>query len=293
MKKLMICIIFMIMGWTTIIAQNDVVDNKTVIELLKNGFGSDEIIGVIENSTDRQLTFSISYMMELKEAGADSRLITFIQKITKTDFGYEGILWWNVPEGQKPVKLYRTSFEKEFSKGWGGVAAIVGQATGLLDGKLGTAASIALISSSGGMEKVVMQGKEARTVLNGENSKQPVFRFYFPQKENNSFNQEGENWYTAMMTDVESPNEFQCIKMKQKKSKRTFPDGISYSVGGFSAKKSTRDIIEFEIEPISNNIFEVRFKEPLEPGEYCFFYKHGAQNRIFAEHMFGFDFSVQ
>ena len=81
--------------------------------------------------------------------------------------------------------------------------------------------------------------------------------------------------------------------MKQKKSKRTFPDGISYSVGGFSAKKSTRDIIEFEIESISNNVFEVRFKEPLEPGEYCFFYKHGAQNRIFAEHMFGFDFSVQ
>ena len=81
--------------------------------------------------------------------------------------------------------------------------------------------------------------------------------------------------------------------MKQKKSKRTFPDGISYTIGGFTAEKSTRNIIEFDFKELSNNVFEVSFKEPLEEGEYCFFYKNASKNPIFAEHMFGFDFSVQ
>lgn len=48
-------------------AQNDVVTNQTVIELLEEGFTSEEIIGAIENSSTRTITYDISFMRELKK----------------------------------------------------------------------------------------------------------------------------------------------------------------------------------------------------------------------------------
>ena len=275
-------------------AQNEVVNNQTILELLKEGFNSEEIQGLIESSSDREIEFSINFMRELKSAGASSDLITFIQKIAKTDHGYEGVLWWNPTEGGKPVKLYQTAFEKESKGGFGAVAAIAGRATGVLgNNTLGNVATIGLLTSGGGISKVVMQGHTSRVVMKGENATNPVFRFYFPKEENKSFDHAADAWLYNFYKGVESPNEFQCIKMKQKKSKRTFPDGISYTVAGFTAEKSTRDIIDFDIKEVSNNVFEVSFKEPLELGEYCFFYKNASKNPIFAERMFGFDFSVQ
>ncbi len=53
-------------------AQNEVITNETIVSLLKEGFGSDEIIGLIETSPDRAITFSIADMRKLKNAGADS-----------------------------------------------------------------------------------------------------------------------------------------------------------------------------------------------------------------------------
>ena len=106
-------------------AQNEAINNETILTLLKEGFSSEEIIGAIENSTERTIQYSIDYMRQLKAAGADAALTTYIQKIAKQDFGYEGILWWNPTNGGKPKKMYRTQFEKE-SKGFnlGTIAAM-------------------------------------------------------------------------------------------------------------------------------------------------------------------------
>ena len=292
-KKILFSICMLCFSMTSF-AQNELVNNNTVIDLLKEGFNSEEIQGLIEASSERQIEFNINFMRELKAAGASSDLITYIQKIAKTDHGYEGVLWWNPTEGGKPVKLYQTTFEKESKGGFGAMAALAGTATGILGGStLSNVATIGLLSSGGGIKKVVMQGHSSRVVMKGENGKNPVFRFYFPKEENKSFDNSAEGWLYSFFKSVESPNEFQCIKMKQKKSKRSFPDGISYTIAGFTAEKSTRNIIEFDFKELSNNVFEVTFKEPLEEGEYCFFYKNASKNPIFAEHMFGFDFSVQ
>ena len=56
---------------------------------------------------------------------------------------------------------------------------------------------------------------------------------------------------------------------------------------------SNRNIIDFEINEINNNTFEVTFPKELEPGEYCFFYKGGLGSDSFKEHPFGFDFTVK
>lgn len=174
-------------------AQNEAVTNQSVLDLLKEGFSSEEIMGAIENSTTRTITFDINFMRQLKAAGATQELTTYLQKVAKVDNGYEGVMLWNPAGGSKPVKVYRTNFEKE-----------------------------------------------------------------------------------------------------QKGGRRLFPSSMSYTIAGFEdTNASTREMVNFEINTINNNTFEVTFAQPLEPGEYCFFYKNGLNNKYFQAQPFGFDFTVE
>jgi hypothetical protein len=296
----------------TMSAQNETMDNETVLSLLKEGFSSEEIIGAIENSTERRITYSIDFMRQLKAAGAEASLTTFIQKIAKTDFGYEGILWWNPTGGGKPKKMFRTQFEKE-SKGFNlGTLALIGAAAyGVGSAVKGSASSgtaaavaggtVAMMSTGKDIQKLMLPGATSKLQMEGENGRHPVFRFYFPKKEGESFQQGADNWYQIVMSSIQNPNEFQCIKMQVKEPKksgkggrRLFPDKMSYSILGFEGTNaSNRNIIDFEINEINNNTFEVTFPKELEPGEYCFFYKGGLGSDSFKEHPFGFDFSVK
>ena len=296
----------------TMSAQNETMDNETVLSLLKEGFSSEEIIGAIENSTERRITYSIDFMRQLKAAGAEASLTTFIQKIAKTDFGYEGILWWNPTGGGKPKKMFRTQFEKE-SKGFNlGTLALIGAAAyGVGSAVKGSASSgtaaavaggaVAMMSTGKDIQKLMLPGATSKLQMEGENGRHPVFRFYFPKKEGESFQQGADNWYQIVMSSIQNPNEFQCIKMQVKEPKksgkggrRLFPDKMSYSILGFEGTNaSNRNIIDFEINEINNNTFEVTFPKELEPGEYCFFYKGGLGSQSFKEHPFGFDFSVK
>lgn len=286
-------------------AQNDVVDNDAVLGLLKDGFKSEEIIGAIENSSTRTITFDINFMRQLKAAGADSELITYLQKIAKKDMGYEGVYLWNAANG-KPEKLYRSNFEKEkkgFNLGTLGAAALgtyaIGSAFGGHMPSGGEAAAVAagtsvLMTSAKDIQKLMLPGSKAKVTA----GTQPVFRFYFNHNSEASFKQEAGNWYEMVMNDVQSPNEFQLVKMTVKSNKkggrRTFPDKMSYTVMGFEGSNASgREMVNFNIKAINNNTFEVTFDKPLEPGEYCFFYKSGLNNKYFQVAPFGFDFSVQ
>ena len=287
-------------------AQNEAVTNQSILDLLKEGFSSEEIKGAVENSTTRTLTFDINYMRELKAAGASQELVTYLQKIAKTDNGYEGVVLWNPAGGGKPVKVYRTNFEKE-QKGFnlGAVAAIAGAAWGVGSAVSGRSVSGGEAAAvTGGALLMASTGKEIqKLVIPGSTSKvktgtQPVFRFFFNKEEGKSFNQESGNFYEMVMNSIQSPNEFQLIKMQVKTSKkggrRLFPSSMSYTVAGFEGTNaSTREMINFEITTINNNTFEVTFTQPLEPGEYCFFYKSGLSNKYFQTQPFGFDFTVE
>lgn len=300
MKKiiLFICLTFAVCA--NVKAQNEIVTNQTVIDLLKDGFSSEDIIGLIENSSTRTITFGIQYMRELKEAGADSALIQYLQKISKADFGMEGVLWWNT--GDKPKKVYRSQFEKEesgFNLGTLAAAAVTGVVVGsALSGNApsaGTGAALGagtiLLASTGkDVQKLVIMGKTSKNVVD---SKRPVFRFYLPKHDRESFSKEADGWYYSIMNEVQSPNEFQLVMMKQKKNRRTFPEGASYSIAGFSgtnAKK--RVVVDFQINEINNNTFEISFSQDLEPGEYVFFWKNGLSSDTFKQHVFGFDFCI-
>lgn len=300
MKKLLFILCLTLAAFSTAQAQDEAVTNQTVIELLKDGFGTDEIIGLIDNSSTRTITFSVQYMRDLKAAGADASLITYLQKIAKADFGLEGVLWWNT--GDKPKKVLRSQFEKEqagFNLGTLAAAAVVGTIAGsALSGNkpsAGTGAALGagavLLSDTGkDVGKLAIMGTTSK---NKVETTRPVFRFYLPKGDKDSFGKEADNWYMSIMNEVQSPNEFQLVKMKEKKNRRTFPDNCSYSVAGFSGTNAkNRVVVDFEINEINNSTFEITFKEDLEPGEYVFFWKNGLSSAEFRQHVFGFDFSI-
>lgn len=281
-------------------AQEEVVTNALIIQLLDEGFSSDVIIGQIEGASTREVKADLQSLRELKKHNASEELIMYIQKIAKKDFGYDGVYWWNTSDGGKPVKLLRSSFSHEQKKaGISGLASAV--AGGLIGDALGGGNSVvkgvAIGAALGGgkikSESLALLGAHAAIVLTGEQASNPTFRFYFPKTDMDAFQGQTDVWYYQWMNSIQSPNEFECIKLKEKKNKRTLPSGMSFSVAGFgSSSEGKKNVVDFEIKTINNTTFEVIFPNGLEPGEYCFFYKN-YQNEWFAQNICCFDFSVQ
>lgn len=301
MKKLFLMIVCALALSTQVVkAQDEVVTNALIIQLLGEGFSDEEIIGFIESSSTREIKSDLQSMRELKQHNASAELIKYIQKIAKADFGYDGVYWWNTSDGGKPMKLYRSAFSIEQKKaGIGGFASAV--AGGLIGDALGAGKSvakgIAIGAALGGgsikSESLALLGVHAAVVLTGEQASNPTFRFYFPKTEMDAFKGQADSWYYQWMNSIQSPNEFECIKLKEKKNKRTLPSGMSFSVGGFgTSSEGKKNVVDFEIKSINNTTFEVTFPNGLEPGEYCFFYKN-YQNEWFAQNICCFDFSVQ
>ena len=282
-------------------AQNEDITNETVIELLNDGFSSSDIIGLLETSSNRNVTFSVAYMRELKEAGASSDLIQYLQKISKTDFGMEGVYWYNT-EDSKPMKIYRSQFEQEensFNMGTVAGAALAGAAIAAgISGNLPSpgagaaigAGTVLLASTGKDVQKLTIMGTTSKNVVN---TTRPVFRFYLPKQSPDQFAKEADNWYYGIMNQIMSPNEFQLVIMKQKKNRRVFPSEASYSVAGFSSSNAKkRVVVDFQIEEVNNNTFDIVFQEDLQPGEYVFFWKNGLSSEVFKQHVFGFDFTI-
>lgn len=301
MKKLFLMLVCAFALSTQVVnAQDEVVTNALIIQLLDEGFSDDEIIGFIESTSTREVKLDLQSMRELKKHNASAELIKYIQKLAKKDFGYDGVYWWNVSDGEKPQKLYRSSFEYETKKaGISGFASTV--AGGLIGNALGgvgsTVKGVAIGAALGGggvkSESLTLLGAHAAVVLTGDQASNPTFRFYFPKTDMDAFQGQADVWYYQWMNSVQSPNEFECIKLKEKKNKRTLPSGLSFSVAGFgSTSGGKKNIVDFEIKSINNTTFEVTFPNGLEPGEYCFFYKN-YQNEWFAQNICCFDFSVQ
>lgn len=281
-------------------AQEEVMTNALIIQMLDNGFSSEIIIGQIEAASTREVKSDLQSLLDLKQHNASEELITYIQKIAKKDFGYDGVYWWNTSDGGKPVKLLRSSFTHEQKKaGISGLASTV--AGGLIGDALGGGNSIvkgvAIGAALGGgkikSESLALLGTHAAIVLTGEQASNPTFRFYFPKTDMDAFQGQTDAWYYQWMNSIQSPNEFECIKLKEKKNKRTLPSGLSFSIAGFgSSSEGKKNVVDFEIKTINNTTFEVTFPNGLEPGEYCFFYKN-YQNEWFAQNICCFDFSVQ
>lgn len=298
MKRILISVLVCL---TAVMLKADVLTNETIISMLQKGYSSEVIIGFMDNAEDCQLSADIDAVDALLAAGASNDLIVNIQqRVKKQNTLDSGLYWWNT--GDKPMKLSIVPLTKE-SKGIGGgllgsAISFAGTAVGVNTGSFGTMASswIAgdVLSSSGfKSEKLVLTGEHSQVQVSDKNA---VFRFVLPESVDNNI-AASDLWYYTWLSGIQSPNEFQVIKLqpkgKGKKAKRSFPSGLSWSAAGFSTsgKISEKNLVDFEVRQINNRTFEISFPGGLEAGEYAFFYKN-ALSEVVKDHLSAFDFTV-
>jgi hypothetical protein len=100
---------------------------------------------------------------------------------------------------------------------------------------------------------------------------QPTFYFYFESKGSGLGNTGG---FTGWLSGATSPNEFVLARMTSKSKDRELIVGEIGAFGGNSGTRS-KDTVDLQIDRLSGGIYRVKASEPLEAGEYCFFYAGG------------------
>ena len=101
---------------------------------------------------------------------------------------------------------------------------------------------------------------------------QPTFYFYFESRASGLGNVGGFSGWFATAT---SPNEFVLARMISTKRDRELVVGEMGVFGGNTGTRS-KDTVELQIDRLSGGVYRVKPMDPLEPGEYCFFYAGGA-----------------
>lgn len=248
MKKTILLFIFIFTSITTY-AQNEILTNQTVIDMLELGFGDDVIITKISTS-EIDFDTSIQALKAMKEKGVSSDIIVAMMQAYKLKSD-------NDVKNQNQKSGIYFKEDNEFKKIFPTVFS------GTKTNTLGAAFSYGIASAK---IKSVMNGEQSKNVIN---TNIPQFFFFFDRKEEN-FAASASNWW---FTTASSPNEFVLVKLKTKRGKREMETGEVNLYAGNSIGINEDHIIGFEIEVVNELEFKVIPQNPLEPGEYCFFYQ--------------------
>ena len=297
MKKFVLTVValsFSIFGFA------EVVDNGKIISMLQKGYSNSVITNFIESADEINLSADFDALNALMDAGADSNLIEYIQKIANNSNSLEaGFYWYNT--GAKPMQLEISPLEK-------GSKGITGKIKDKMN-NIGTSIKNTIRRKSGETEtwlpgelltspdfkpeQLKVSGEHSETIITMAS---PVFRFIKPNDQT-SYSDVETGWYYDWLENVKTPAEFQLIKLEPKgkgeKAYRQFPPKLTWSKAGFSSKnaKARNNLIGFKVNKVKDNVYEIIIDQKLEPGEYAFFFKDATSNLI--RGLSVFDFTVE
>lgn len=299
MKKLFLTIAVIA---SSITSYADVLNSETILRMLEKGYSTPVIINQIENAEEVTLSSQLDYLDMLMAAGADQNLILYIQNYNKEQqkqsFSLEAGLYWFNPDNQNIQLLVSPVQKKENNIGGkllGGLASVGGTVLGATTGSVGLASTgwitgDILSSSSFKSDKLYIPGEHSNIEVT---TTTPVFRFIKPGSDISTGN---DMWYHLWLASVQSPSEFQLIKLEPKgkgsKANRQFPSKMTWSAAGFSTSNETskKNLVDFKVAQVENGVYEISFDQPLEPGEYAFFYKNTTSELL--KGLSAFDFTV-
>lgn len=233
--------------------------NESILDLIDLGFEK-EIIKAKINSSEVDFDTSIEKLKMLKSKGVDSEILALM--INKSKVEIESGVFYK--KNDKLLKIEPSVF------------------SGTKTNALGAAFSYGIASTK---IKSYINKKSSSNVIDSKNS---TFIFQFDDKKKNDLG--NNNWWFKTAS---SPNEFALTKLKQRKNRREL---ITGKVGGITFSNQmgvdSKNSIELLITDLGNGRYEVKPKNNLEPGEYCFFYQGtipmgGYNNQSI------FDFSVE
>lgn len=286
--KLILTAMLAIYGFSNIvIAQNyDTLYNNTIISLTKMGLPPQTIISKI-NTSITAFDVSVNALMDLQANNVNGDVINEMIKRNDqvnvharknvnsknpNEMHRPGLYYFDNSNSDNPVKRVESTVTSTNKSGGFGTAIGQKYTHGLAKNKL----------------KSNLSGANSHLQIN---STIPVFYFYFE----NDANPNADNWFFSTAT---SPNEFVCVKLKEKKDSREMEVG-SENAYGASLGIPDNTKVTFNFEQVAEGIYKVTFKNPLVKGEYCFIYaSDGAQRIGSGEHTFQknnkvFDFGIQ
>ena len=246
-KQILSCVLGMIFP-LFVCAQEEVLTNKSILDMLDMGFTSDVIIGKIQ-TTKSAFDTTVESLKGLKEKGVENDIIIAMMHSQKSEkdkaqekkIEKTGIY---VKIGEEERKIYPTVFSGSNTLG----AAL---SYGLADAKI----------------KSTLNGEHSQNVV--ENNS-PEFYFYFNEEQASELSIRATNWWFSVAS---SPNEFVLVKLKSKGRKREMEIGTVNLYAGNSVGVNEKNIVKFDIEALDGNVFKVTPIWLLEPGEYCFYYQ--------------------
>ncbi|MFN5182693.1 MAG: hypothetical protein ACK5D5_06680 [Bacteroidota bacterium] len=257
-------------------AKQEVVNNQTVIKLVKSKVGDDVIIKKI-NSSNCDFNVGTDDLITLKENNVSEKIINLmVEKQAKTDSEAAKGKSKN-SDGKNNVFTESGIFFKQEGKYVPLDATLVTSNNSKNMGCMGGCLSIYGFGKFFSNKlKSQIEGNEANYQFN----QMPEFYFNF-EKTNRGLNNANNN---SLMDEyfqnvkASSPNEFKLVKLDVSKGKREY---VSAKVKGNGEADNSIDdnyIVNFKYSKVSENTYKVTFPTPLTPGEYCFVYLANNEN---------------
>lgn len=249
-------------------AQNEILTNTSITDMLELGFENDVIITKI-NTSETKFDTSIQSLKVLKDKGVGNDIIVAMMNAGKqnettksTEKNNRSGIYFKVDDEYK--KIFPTVFSGTKTSTLGAAFTY-----GIADAKI----------------RSTMNNAHSNNVVN---TNIPEFYFYFDDREKTSFAAGASNWW---FTVASSPNEFVLTKLKSKKGRRELETGKVNLYAGNSIGIDEDNLVKFDIEVINEWEFKVVPQTPLMPGEYCFFYQGAVPQGGFSNQSV-FDFSI-
>jgi len=251
--------------------QRELLTNTTIIQLYKAGIGKDIINTKISNAAC-SFDLSTEGIIALKKEGVPDNIITAMitkgstasQSATNPELALDPGIYYCNPATHEYIELDAAILTNSKAGGFG--EAMERSVSGLFNAKL----------------KATLSGREANMKIAPGT---PLFVFVFDKDKT------GLNDNNRAASNVESPNEFFLVKLKQGKKDREMVVAKENSVGdnkGIDDKSK----VPFSYKKIQRGVYEVSLDAPLTPGEYCFMFAASSASDQGITHKV-YDFSIQ
>ena len=231
-------------------AQEEVLTNQSILDMMELGFTNDVIVGKIETSKSSFDT-TVDALKALKEKGVGNEIIIAMMHSRKA-----------IQEKAENNKVKKTGIYVKTGDGFQKIYPTV--FSGSKTNTLGSALSYGLADAK---IKSTLSGERSQNLVH---SNSPEFYFYFDFSHTSELSLRATNWWFSVAS---SPNEFVLVKLKSKGRKREMDIGKVNIYAGNSIGVDEKNVIKFDIEVLNDNEFKVIPAWFLEPGEYCFYYQ--------------------
>lgn len=251
----------------TISAQNEILTNTSITDMLELGFENDVIVTKI-NTSQTNFDTSIQALKVLKDKGVSNNVIVAMMNAGKQKTDSNDVVNINqtgifFKEGDEFKKIFPTAFY------------------GTQTNTLGSTVSPNITNTK---TKSIVVGEHSNNIIK---TNIPKFYFRFNNIEQSKLSTTPNWWFSV----ASSPSEFVLVKLATKKGKRELGTGqIDLYSGNFKGVDS-KDIVECNIDAISETEFIVTPQKPILPDEYCFFYQGAVTQRGFNNQAI-FDFTI-